>query len=56
MEPVISDKGHKRGTWDAQHKQLIIKEGKRTTIYTILDDGTVTATDIWSDKVHKKSA
>ena len=50
---VISDKGHLRGTWDMDKKDLIVKDGARTTVFHFEDDGTVTAKDYWTDKKKK---
>ncbi|WP_155834475.1 hypothetical protein [Butyrivibrio sp. FC2001] len=53
MQTILSDKGHKRGVWDAQKKELTIKDGARVTVFHFNDDGSVIAMDSW---VSKKTA
>ena len=53
MIEIISDRGHLRGTWDPTSKELVIKEGARTTVYHFEDDGSVSAKDYWEQKSKK---
>ena len=50
MQTILSDKGHKRGEWDVEKKELTIRDGLRVTVYRFCDDGSVIAKDTWVSK------